>query len=89
MVYFITDGEYTKIGRGKHIRPIINRINTSNPRKISLVALVEGHLDVQKKLHKEFQRQKVHGEWYEISIKQIFEVLHKFNLTLVHETTKT
>lgn len=87
MVYFITDGDYVKIsdtGRGPKLKlkRTINRINAFNPRKINLIALVKGDKKQAKRLQHIFKRQHVYGDWYELSVKEIFSTIEKYNFEL-------
>lgn len=70
-VYFIreSDGEYIKIGVTKDIEYRINALQTGNPRKLEVVALIQFE-NVQlaymheKKLHALFSDIRRCGEWF-------------------------
>jgi hypothetical protein len=87
MIYFITDGDYIHIGHGKakNIQTILKKIRAFNPRKIALLAMVEGNKATRSKLQKRFGRQRINSNWFEISINQVFEAVEKFNLEIIEE----
>ena len=68
MVYFITDGEYTKIGKAKCPYTRLKALQTANARVLSLLYSFPGGVNVEKKLHtyfKEYQSE-ANNEWFKI-----------------------
>jgi T5orf172 domain. len=68
MIYFITDGEYIKIGYTRTY-PIIRlkELQTGNPKPLKLLATMEGGLSLEKELHNTFRPYKAQGEWFRSS----------------------
>ena len=72
-VYFITDGVgCVKIGMTGCIQARINELQTSNPHKLSLVCYHEvyGNKEAHKletDLHKQFEHDRLCGEWFKFS----------------------
>lgn len=73
MIYFISDGEYTKIGYTKEesIGLYMNRLKqlqTANPKKLEIVGLImKKDSSFEKRLHKGFSKYHVRGEWFDLS----------------------
>ena len=77
-VYFITDGEFVKVGRG--ITPLerMKGLQVGNPRELRLLftipfgrpALHEGKMyqatNAEDQLHELFNEYHIRGEWYDI-----------------------
>ena len=71
-VYFVTDGDYIKIGVASDIYKRIKGIQTGNPKKVSLVEYLEFQckeyaLFAEKELHRMFAERRTHGEWFDIA----------------------
>lgn len=70
-VYFITDGEYTKIGIATSLKRRLSGLQTSNPRKLTVVCTIPNS-DKHKmqcyeaKLHKYFEKKNMNGEWFDL-----------------------
>jgi hypothetical protein len=68
MVYFITDGEYTKIGKAKCAYTRLKALQTANARVLSLLYSFPGGLPLEKKLHNYFKeyQSEANNEWFKI-----------------------
>lgn len=67
-VYFITDGQYVKIGQTDNIEKRMKSLQTGNPKKLSLIHVIptdEPNL-IEWGLHKRYEKQRVRGEWFDI-----------------------
>lgn len=66
-VYFIQCLETKRVKIGIAQKPIarLTQIQTMSPTKVDLVLSVEGGLELEKALHKEFAETRLHGEWFE------------------------
>lgn len=67
-VYFITDGQYVKIGKTDNIESRMKSLQTGNPKKLTLIDVIptkEPHL-VEWGLHQRYAKQHIMGEWYDI-----------------------
>jgi hypothetical protein len=75
MIYFITDGEYIKIGYTR-MYPIarLKELQTGNPKPLKLLATMVGGLSLEKELHNKFKPYKAQGEWF-ISSGEILEYI--------------
>jgi Meiotically Up-regulated Gene 113 (MUG113) protein len=70
-VYFITDGEYIKIGISNNVKSRLSGLQTSNPKKLSLLSSIEcpdstyaGELE--RTLHERFSESRASGEWFKL-----------------------
>ena len=64
-VYGITDGDLVKVGftsREPHLR--LRQVQTHLGSKVRLVAALKGTRADEKRLHREFTEERVHGEWF-------------------------
>jgi hypothetical protein len=68
MVYFISDGTYTKIGKSKNPYNRIKELQTSNPNKLSFTHLFDVKDKYEKVLHKLFKEVKTNSnnEWFDL-----------------------
>ena len=69
-VYFITDGEYIKIGYTKnHPKKRLKQLNTGNDKKLFLLGYILGNMSKEKELHKKFGRLRVRNssEWFNVN----------------------
>lgn len=72
-IYFICEdgrNEFVKIGfslRSAYTR--LKELQTSNPRKLKVIAIVKGSMEEEKKLHKRFNEERVSwdSEWFVFS----------------------
>ena len=70
-VYFISDGEYVKIGKRDHQSNRLNDLQTGNPRQLTTlfeIPLISGKAAnaTEKHLHKAFGGYRKNGEWFDI-----------------------
>lgn len=70
-VYFISEGEYTKIGFARDIEKRLKDLQVANPRKLWIVSFVpcltEYHArKIEKFLHHSLKFHRVHGEWFKL-----------------------
>lgn len=67
-VYFITDGEYIKIGISNDTRSRLKSLQTANARKLRVAAIVPyGGIELETELHLQFAHLRAKGEWFKIS----------------------
>lgn len=70
MIYFITDGDYTKIGFTSilDITVRLRNLQTANPRELKILWVIpEGSLELEKFIHEKLSCYRVSGEWFNIS----------------------
>lgn len=67
-VYFITDGEYVKIGSTADLKSRLNSLQTANARPLTLLKYVEckDRFETERQFHDVFSRFRVNGEWFNI-----------------------
>ena len=65
MVYFITDGRYTKIGVAEDPNKRVKELQTGNPFKLSLAKVIDGSYEEEKQLHDMLHLYQINGEWYD------------------------
>jgi len=76
LVYFITDGDFTKIGVSNDPKKRLANLQTSNPKRLHLIGTLRGGYSLEKRLHAHFAERRVSGEWFkleEADIKPFFE----------------
>jgi|13_taG_2_1085334.scaffolds.fasta_scaffold121632_2 hypothetical protein len=76
-VYFITDGEYIKIGKAKDPQERLNGLQTGNPKNLFIIATINGDEAVEYQMHHRFKQWHHRGEWFKATpemIKKISEV---------------
>lgn len=71
-VYFISDGEYTKIGIANNVGQRLYSLQTANARKLSLVHSIElpdaSYAQfLEQRLHKHFVDKRAIGEWFKLN----------------------
>jgi hypothetical protein len=64
-VYFISNGEHVKIGVAENPFSRLKRLQTASAAQLTLEAFVPGVAEDERRLHKRFERYRVHGEWFE------------------------
>ena len=69
LIYFIREegSNYVKIGSSCNPERRIEDIQTSNPRKLELVRMIDGGDRAETILHSIFKKDRVRGEWFRIS----------------------
>ena len=82
MVYFITDGNYIKIGYTKNdVQKRLKQLQTSSPKRLFILGYVNGDKDVEKSLHKKFYNSiiRINGEWFSPT-QDILDYINENNL---------
>lgn len=76
-VYFITDGQYVKIGKAKNVKERIKELQSGNGRKLSVLFTIQAPnicyspndnlaYAIESFLHKTFKDYRLQGEWFDI-----------------------
>ena len=67
-VYFITDGEFVKIGVADNVEKRLKELQTGNPKELTVVRSVycENPYYAEKLFHDLFRYKRVNGEWFKI-----------------------
>lgn len=64
-IYFICDGDFVKIGISDNPEKRLSHLQTSNPKKLTLLYTMDGNETLEKLLHSIFSQYRVRGEWFE------------------------
>ena len=67
-VYFVSNGQYCKIGRAVNIEHRIESLRSGSPQPLQLITYLEStdYINLETQLHRLFAKYKVNGEWYDI-----------------------
>lgn len=80
MIYFITDGEFTKIGKTNNVSKRLSSIQTGNPKHIRVALVFKGGEKKEKELHEFFRKRRVVGEWFNgVPESFINDLINKFS----------
>lgn len=63
-VYLIRAGCRYKIGYSTNIETRIRTFNTANSVPCQIIAIAPGDSRLEKQLHKDFSKYRIHGEWF-------------------------
>jgi hypothetical protein len=67
-VYFITDGQYVKIGFSGNVRGRLHDLQVASPRKLIIAGVVPyGTKSLEQELHQQFKHLRIRGEWFKIA----------------------
>lgn len=77
-VYFISDGEYIKIGKADNPVARLSELQVGNPRELKILYLVPAHTQrdatkIEGKLHLTYRDYRIGGEWFDINGKLLHE----------------
>lgn len=64
MVYFITDGDCTKIGVAKNPNKRLVQLQTGNPNKLVIAKVMQGGYREESALHEALKDSRLEGEWF-------------------------
>lgn len=92
-VYFITDGEYVKIGVSNSLSLRISHLQIGNPRELKPLHVIpvcdlREALALEKNLHNYFSKKKIRGEWFDISERDILDAKRMFSYKLIRPVFK-
>ena len=84
MIYFITDYDYIKIGTTNNLFTRFNELQTSNARKLHIVATTEGSYKEEADLHNKFKDCRYNREWFHYTedIQSFIKSLDKYDRTV-------
>lgn len=63
-LYFITDGEYVKIGRANNVYKRLAQLQTGNPKALWVLAVIKDKGMNESWVHKTLSQYRVSNEWY-------------------------
>lgn len=65
MIYFITDGEFFKVGTAVNLQSRLSTIRGANARQIEVLATCRGGRSLERRIHKALpNRVRLNGEWF-------------------------
>ena len=67
-VYFISNGQYCKIGHAIDIKNRIETLQCGSPYKLEIIKTIKSidYINLENQLHNLFSKYRVLGEWYDI-----------------------
>lgn len=70
-VYFISDGDFVKIGKANNVEKRLKVLQTGNPKPLTIINIIEcgdckKAYELEFFLHKMLKPLKVNGEWYKL-----------------------
>ena len=67
-IYFISDGEFIKIGyTDRDVESRLKSLQTGNPKKLVLLGQMDGNESKEAELHEQFKALRANGEWFKSS----------------------
>lgn len=92
-VYFVTDGEYVKIGIAASLPNRIKQLQTGNPRKLKAMYVIEADnqrnaLKIESDLHNYFKEKRCIGEWFSLRRSEIEYGVRKLGYEIVIPSSK-
>ena len=90
-VYFISDGEFIKIGKADNIEVRLKQLQTSNAKQLFVIGYLPcrnstSALRKETEMHNHFSKNKAMGEWYRIEILEVINILKKRNGIILLES---
>lgn len=90
-VYFISDGEFCKIGKADNIDVRIKQLQISNAKPLFVIGYIQcensaSALRREKLMHRTFLKKRMIGEWYKIDVAEVINILKKYNGTILIES---
>jgi hypothetical protein len=71
-----------KIGQTKNLKQRLAALQTGNPWKLSIYRYVKStdYVKYERELHKKYQEQRFHNEWFTITLEDVDKLLGKENV---------
>jgi hypothetical protein len=63
-IYFISDGEYIKIGYAYNAHLRLSTMQSGNARKLDIIGMHKGNTKDESRLHRNFKHLHYNGEWF-------------------------
>ena len=76
-IYLILDGEFFKIGVAKNVIKRKKGLQTGNPYDLTILKTHKSKnpFKVEKMLHMYYHKNRVNGEWFDLSLNEVKEFL--------------
>lgn len=86
-VYFITDGEYIKIGIAASLPNRVRQLQTGNARRLKVLYIIpqnnqKDSLNIERTMHEYFKNKRMSGEWFDIQEKDVHDICKRFKLQI-------
>jgi len=90
MVYFVSDGTYTKIGKSKTPLNRIKDLQTSNPNALTFKYIFDCGDHFEKRLHKTFNnyRTNSNNEWFDLRNINVETILKSFKEPIIKDVCR-
>lgn len=90
-VYFISDGEFVKIGKSDDVECRLKQLQTCNAKQLFIIGYLPcknpaSAMNKEDFLHNTLEKHKSHGEWYKISHKKAVDLIVKHKGIVVKES---
>lgn len=87
-VYFVSDGEYIKIGVASSLSNRLNELQTGNAKRLIPMYAIKANtqrdaLKTEKELHNTFKTKNVLGEWFKINEEDILEYVKEKKIEII------
>lgn len=74
-VYFISDGEFIKIGKANNVERRMKELQTGNPKKLEILKIIkcsneQEAYELERFLHSILHSVQSFGEWFHLSMKE-------------------
>ena len=76
-VYFVRAGKYGPIKIGKSVNPEMRlaELQTGNLKRLRIIGLISNaSFEVERELHRKFERLLIRGEWYKPRLKLLWYI---------------
>jgi len=77
MIYFISNGTYTKIGKADEPKKRLKELQTGCPEKLEIKLVIDGGEDKERMLHKALNKYRFRGEWFHINFNYNEELIEE------------
>lgn len=75
MVYFITDGEFIKIGKANDPNQRLSELQTGNPKPLWIIKQIKGDEKQERRLHQIFKSWHHRGEWFKSTPEMLMKII--------------
>lgn len=84
-VYFIKEGEHDriKIGQTNNLKNRVKQLQTGNSNSLFIIGYIKmgdicSAIELEKNFHTYFDNAWIHGEWFNLNVENIFQVLRMY-----------
>jgi len=67
MIYFVRSGKFIKIGTSIDPNKRLGSLQTANPNKLKVRAVLNGGYKTEIGLHQLFEKSRIRGEWFRLT----------------------